>query len=158
MARLCVACTHERHDEINQALVNGEPLAEIARKFNIARTSVRRHRENHLPGILVVARDTLDTTADDNLFTRLVKKRKRADQIAHEAHDRGELRTALSAMAEARKHEELEARARGELTQGAIPRAELGRIMTAMGDIVAEHITDVEVLEAIRGGWTAIDV
>lgn len=158
MGMPCSICSHERHGEIDQAIIANEPIAQIARKFGVSRPAINRHREAHLPVTLAAARDTLDTSIDDNIFDRLVKKRKRADSIAHQAHEAGNFRTAVAALAEARKCEELEARARGEFAANAIPRADLIRIMNKMKDAVAEHVTDPDVLEAIRDKWAAIDV
>ena len=158
MARACTVCAHDRLTEIDQALINGESLADIGRRFQLNRQAVGRHRNEHLPRTLAEARDTLNTTMDDDLFGRLEKKRKIADALAAKAHKAKHTDAAVRALAESRKYEELLAKARGELAANAIPRAELVRIMTAMSDAVCEFVTDPEILDAIRKRWAVIDV
>ncbi len=47
MGRNCTICTHPQVEEINDALARSEPYRRIAARFEVAATSLRRHRENH---------------------------------------------------------------------------------------------------------------
>lgn len=44
--RPCVTCTHEKADEINEALCQGMPLARLERMYGMSDTSLMRHRDN----------------------------------------------------------------------------------------------------------------
>ena len=47
MGRKCSICMHSRVEQINDALARSEPYRGIAARFEVAATSLRRHRENH---------------------------------------------------------------------------------------------------------------
>ncbi len=47
MRRPCAICTHERHDEVDAALLNNEPFQTIAKRFGTSVVAVLTHR-NHL--------------------------------------------------------------------------------------------------------------
>ena len=47
MGRRCTICTHPRVEQINEALARSEPYRRIAAQFEVAATSLRRHRDKH---------------------------------------------------------------------------------------------------------------
>lgn len=58
MGRGCTVCQHEQREAIDQGLAQGEPLREIARRFEgISKTSLIRHKAGHLA--------VVDTEASD---------------------------------------------------------------------------------------------
>ena len=54
MPRTCTICRHEKHQEIDKALVAGESYRHIAGRFDTSTAALQRHKE-HLPGKLVKA-------------------------------------------------------------------------------------------------------
>jgi hypothetical protein len=55
MPRVCTVCAHPEREAIDLALVNGEPMRAIAGRYDVARTSLQRHQEAHLPEALLKA-------------------------------------------------------------------------------------------------------
>jgi len=102
MPRPCAICAHERHDEVDAALLNNEPYQTIAKRFGTSVVAVLSHR-NHLsaPETATGARDiarafeTLDQikTLEGNCMTLL--------QVAEGA---SELRAVYSAVGQVRRN------------------------------------------------------
>ena len=55
MPRRCSICSHEQLMEIDQALVGGAALSEMAAKYRVSEDALSRHKANHLPDALVKA-------------------------------------------------------------------------------------------------------
>ncbi len=62
----CKVCSHPQKKEINNALINGEPLRKIAEKYGLGHGSVHRHKINHLK-----------TNKTTNLFSDIPKEIKK---------------------------------------------------------------------------------
>ncbi len=103
MPRPCAICVHERHEEVDAALLNNEPYQAIAKRFGTSVVAVLSHR-NHLSeapgmatGALAVARafETLDQikTLEGNCVTLL--------QVAEGA---SEVRVVFSAVGQVRRN------------------------------------------------------
>jgi len=108
--RHCSICHHERLEEIDQALVEGAALSEIAAKHRVSDDALSRHRTNHLPDVLLKAQRAKETVRADDLLSQVRELQSRTLAILEEAHDSGEHRTALSAIGQARANLELQAR------------------------------------------------
>ena len=78
---------------------------------------MRRHRSNHLPAKLVMAEKAAEMAEADDLLDQVGDLQRRALAILDRAEEAGELRTALSAIREARGNLELLAKLLGELDE-----------------------------------------
>ena len=108
MARSCTVCTHPKREEIDRALVEGVSAAEIAGRYRtLGERAVRRHRSNHLPARMVMAEKAAEVAEADNLLEQVGDLQRRALAILDRAEEAGELKTALSAIREARGNLEL---------------------------------------------------
>jgi hypothetical protein len=116
MPRVCSICSHEDREEINAALLSGAPLRDIARRYATSKDALARHRE-HLPLRLVKAQDAAEVAQADTLLEQVKSLQARALTILDKAEASGDLRTALSAIREARGNLELLAKLLGELQQ-----------------------------------------
>ncbi len=56
MARTCTICIHADKFSIDAALVGGQALRAIADQFNVSKTALGRHKDNHLPATLTLAK------------------------------------------------------------------------------------------------------
>ncbi len=116
MGRRCTICTHPRAEEINAALDDGTPVAEIARAFGVQRPSINRHRGTHLAARIdpiplnLLASETLEQV--DSLT-------READRIRRAAESSGDLRLALQAVRELASLVEMAAKLRGEMPEEA---------------------------------------
>ena len=54
MPRSCSICTHPQRQAIDQALMAGAALRNIAPRFGTSVTALHRHRHAHLPGPLLM--------------------------------------------------------------------------------------------------------
>jgi hypothetical protein len=118
MPRSCTVCTHPERAEIDEALVAGVSAAEIGGRYRtIGERAIRRHRSNHLPEKLAKAREAEEVAQADGLLEQVRDLQERALDILDQAEEAGELRTALSAIREARGNLELLAKLLGELDE-----------------------------------------
>lgn len=118
MPRSCTVCAHPKREEIDRALVEGVSAAEISGRYRtLGERAVRRHRSNHLPAKLVMAEKAAEVAEADDLLDQVGDLQRRALAILDRAEEAGELKTALSAIREARGNLELLAKLLGELDE-----------------------------------------
>jgi hypothetical protein len=107
MSRSCRTCQHLRRPEIDRRLAAGEPLAGIARDFELNPSSLHRHRVNclKLGPAHHIKRDAARGTAalallpsKENLGDAYGELIGRIDQIIEQAQRDGSLKTALSGL------------------------------------------------------------
>lgn len=80
MPQPCSICTHADRKRIDAALVEGMPTRRIAAQFGVAETSLRRHRNAHLPPRVAKAADAKEVATADQLLARLRDLLARADE------------------------------------------------------------------------------
>ena len=117
MPRSCTVCEHPEKDAIDQALVGSASNRSVASIYDVSEAAVRRHKANHLPAKLVMAEKAAEVVEADNLLHQVGDLQRRALAILDKAEEAGELRTALSAIKEARGNLELLAKLLGELEE-----------------------------------------
>ena len=115
MPRKCTVCTHGARAEIERALVAGETFRNIAERFGTSVAALHRHKADHLPVKLAKAQEAQEVAQADDLLSQVRDLQIRALAILDKAEEAGELRTALSAIREARGNLELLAKLLGEL-------------------------------------------
>lgn len=71
MPQTCTICRHERRDEIDRALLDGEPFRNIAKRTGTSTTALHRHKTQHIPKSLVLAKETTEEVQAGTLFDRL---------------------------------------------------------------------------------------
>ncbi len=116
MPRLCTVCSHPERGLIDDALLAGAAYRHIAARFNVSTGALQRHRE-HIPFHLLKAQDAAEVARADTLLEQVKSLQARALTILDKAEASGDLRTALSAIREARGNLELLAKLLGELQQ-----------------------------------------
>jgi len=117
MPRSCTVCEHAEKDAIDQALVGSASNRSVASIYDVSEAAVRRHKANHLPAKLVMAEQAAEVVEANNLLDQVGDLQRRALAILDKAEEAGELRTALSAIKEARGNLELLAKLLGELDE-----------------------------------------
>ena len=68
MPQTCTICRHERRNEIDQALLDCESLRNIARRTGTSTTALHRHKTQHIPRSLVLAKETVEELQAGTLF------------------------------------------------------------------------------------------
>jgi hypothetical protein len=118
MPRSCTICTHPNRAEIEDAIViRSQAKRRIAAQFGVTEQALRRHLREHLPELLKKAREAEEASRADELLRHLRALHSKTLSILLSAEGSGELRTALSAIREARGNLELLAKLSGELQQ-----------------------------------------
>ena len=117
MPRTCTICTNDEAHAINVALVQRDGYRTIAHHFGVSVDALKRHAKEHLPTLLVKARDAVEVAEADDLLSRVEGLHERTLAILEAAEVSGELRTALSAIREARGNLELVGRITKELDE-----------------------------------------
>ena len=117
MPRSCTVCEHPKREIIDRELVGGASNRSVASLYDVSEAAVRRHKANHLPAKLVMAVKAAEVVEADNLLHQVGDLQRRALAILDKAEETGELRTALSAIREARGNLELLAKLLGKLDE-----------------------------------------
>ncbi|MBI4470952.1 MAG: hypothetical protein HY650_16680 [Acidobacteria bacterium] len=102
---------------IDQALITGRSLRDIAGRFGTSKTSVARHRESCVPASLAAATKARDVSQANTLLERLARAHRETWEILAEVRRDGEPEIALKALARIEKQLELEGRIIGELQE-----------------------------------------
>ena len=133
MARNCSICAHPKRLQIEQAMIAGVSLRDVAGRFGTAKTIVARHRD-HVAESIAQSKEARDLVRTSALLDDVRAGERRAEQLYEQAEEiltsaiqnndgrtaLHAIRTAINVMGEARGYLEL----RGELTN------ELGRDRT----------------------------
>jgi len=78
MPRRCTICDHPQHEAIEQALIAGQALRDIAGHYHLSKSALARHKERHAPPALIQDTDDLETrlqkarAEDQRLYTHLL--------------------------------------------------------------------------------------
>jgi hypothetical protein len=107
MPRTCTICTHADRKAIDGALVGGGVFRELAAKYRVSEDAIARHKASHLSATLVKAAEAEDAYRADDLLAQARALQAKAIGILDRAEAAGDLRTALSAIREARGNLEL---------------------------------------------------
>ena len=116
MPQICTVCRHEKREEIDRALLAGEPVRTIARRTGASATALCRHRKQHIPTTLVKAKQAVDELQANTLWERLKSINRETVAILAEARESHNHAIALQAIARVERQVELEARLLGELS------------------------------------------
>ncbi len=118
MARTCSICQNPQRNDIEKALIEGEPLRSIASRFGtVGRMALQRHKEEHLPQTMSKARAAGEVAHADDLLKQVKALQGKATSLLLAAEKEGDFRTALAGVREARGCVELLAKLLGELNE-----------------------------------------
>ena len=65
MPRVCTICSHLAREDINKALLFGEPFRLIATRTGTSAVSLMRHKTDHLPVHLAQAQEAREVAQAD---------------------------------------------------------------------------------------------
>src|SRR4051812_34093457 len=118
MPRRCTICDHPDRQNIDARLMGSDSLRNIAQQVHVSTTALLRHKQHHLPELLLQARETENVARADEILANVRKLQRRTETILDTAEAAGDHRTALAAIRELRNHLELLAKLVGELQDG----------------------------------------
>jgi hypothetical protein len=116
MPRTCAVCGRTERDEIDQALLAGEPLRNIAKRVSLSVASLFRHKA-HLSETLKKSREAAEVSRADSLIDQLERLKEDARRIQEKAEAAKDFRGALAGVRELTRLVELAARLSGELNE-----------------------------------------
>jgi hypothetical protein len=117
MPRICTICPHEAREEVEDAVLRGEPIRSIARRIGgVGEDAIRRHIRNHLSAALQrsIDEERIDVTAERLIAWTTQLQRKTLELLAR-AERGGDLRAARAFVKEARANIHLLGRIAGIL-------------------------------------------
>ena len=102
VSRTCTICYRPDREDIDEALITGEPFRHIASRTGTSTGALQRHKADHLPATLAQARGAAELVHADNLASKAKLLWSRALNIADRAEQQHDPRTELMALAQAR--------------------------------------------------------
>lgn len=115
MPRICTVCAHPEHHAINVALVNRDPYRNITQRYGVSKYALTRHTKEHLPKLLLKAKDAVEVAEADDLLSRLEALQSRTLAVLEAVEGTENYTVALAAIREARSNLELIGRVTKEL-------------------------------------------
>ena len=155
----CTICNHPDRKAIESALVEGVGVRAIASRFvPLTRSSIQRHKEEHLPAKLAKAKEAEEMTQADELLRQVKALQNKATSLLLAAERAGDYRTALSGIREARGCVELLAKLMGELDERPQINLTISTewvsirtvIVSALADHPAARLSVAEALAALE--------
>ena len=122
MPRTCSICSHEHRDALEDAFIAGQAKRRIASRYSVTERAVRYHMREHLPALLALARDAERAARADTLLDRMEALQSQTLAILDAPEDQ---RTALAAIAQARRNLELIGEVTRELDRAGTINLEL---------------------------------
>jgi hypothetical protein len=122
MPRTCSICSHEHRDAMEDAFIAGQAKRRIASQHGVSERAVRYHMREHLPALLALARDAERAARADSLLDRMEALQSQTLAILDAPEDQ---RTALAAIAQARRNLELIGEVSRELDRAGTINLEL---------------------------------
>src|SRR5215213_908777 len=120
MPRSCTICEHPEREAIDRTLAGDASNRSVASLYDVSEASVRRHKSNHLPAKLAKAHQAEEASRADDLLRQVRALQSKTLNILLRAEGAGDLRTALSAVREARGNVKLLAKLSGELDESPV--------------------------------------
>jgi hypothetical protein len=160
MPRRCTVCDHPERHSIDTALVSGAPYRNVAKRFALSESSVYRHKTEHLLAHLLKAREVEEVAQADDLLEQVRHLQTHALEILERAEKAGDLRTALTAISQARGNLELLGKLAGELDERSVVNLNVSPewlelravIVGALEPHPAAHTAVVRALEGAGNG------
>ena len=124
MPRTCTICSHEHRDAMEELLATRQRTYRgIARKYGVSEDAVSRHvKSGHVSQLLALAADAERAAQADNLLNRMEALQSQTLAILDAPEDQ---RTALAAIAQARRNLELIGEVTRELDRAGTVNLEL---------------------------------
>ena len=97
MPQPCKACRHPDRDELDRAILGGEPNRRIASRVGISEAAIRRHAA-HVPRTLALAKRAEEVTRADDLLESVRSAEAHARRLVAKAEKDEDIRAALAGL------------------------------------------------------------
>lgn len=112
---VCSVCSHPQIDEINKELLESRSVRDIAGRYDLTKSSVDRHYQNHIPEIM---KTQVKEIAGSKLVTYIDELRTEAADILRLTKESKDYRTALMAIRELNRIVDTLAKIQGNINEG----------------------------------------
>jgi len=143
MARTCTICTHHRRDTMDKALLRGEQLKVVARRYGVSDDALGRHRK-HMQMVIAKAAAQIeqkDLAYGSALLAEIGRIRADAERLQIESERRRDVRSALRAIHERLAVVELEAKLSGQIDTA--PKNVTINLQTISPEEAVEYARDI---------------
>src|SRR5215216_1559443 len=107
MPRRCTICDHDEGHTINVALVQRETYRTIANQYGVSESALKRHAKDHLPELLVKAKNASEVAEAGSLLDRIEALQSRTEAFLSRVEDTENYSATLGAIREMRSNLEL---------------------------------------------------
>lgn len=161
MPPTCKICQLSRKErtKIEAAILENEPMRNIALRAGVSHTSVFRHKQ-HLPTQAIAKQAAAEVQRSGSLFDMWQGMRERFERIANDAQRDKDRRGETAAMREQIRLMDLAVRSASELKKSDTTNAPLhahadwSTMAVVLATVLADH---PEALDAVREGLAAIN-
>jgi hypothetical protein len=102
MPRTCLACVHPDRAAIDNALVAGEPLRNVAKRVSISPAGLLRHK-SHVARAIVKASEKREERLGDDLLGEMRRVQRKAWELLAKTETDGDHRASIVALREVRE-------------------------------------------------------
>lgn len=120
MGRTCTVCVHKDLDEINRLLLCSDSYRAIARRFNLSKDALARHKESHISELLAKSKEIQNTINADTLTGQIEEIREKIKSLLQQAIDADNLRDAHNFVGDTLRQIELEAKLLGQIQEQSV--------------------------------------
>lgn len=114
----CSICIHPKRNEIDEALLlSTKPLRTIADQFQVSKSSLLRHKSDHIPKTMAETKRAGEICRADRLLDKLINLKCDAERITEKAESGNDLKVALSGIREQSRIIEILAKMQGQIQQ-----------------------------------------
>jgi hypothetical protein len=121
MAKPCGICQSAKRSEIEEALLSGRSVREIAKAFGFSKTRIHAHRQRCIAAAIVKASEGRLAQRGTELVSQIRSLQRKTLETLAEAEEAGDVKAILACVREARENLELEGKLLGQIGTAARP-------------------------------------
>ena len=141
MPRTCLACASPERTAIEQALVAGEPLRNIAKRVSISPAGLLRHKI-HVSQAIVKATEKREERLGDSLVDEMRRVQRKAWELLAKTESDGDHRASIVALREVRECLESLGSLLAKVGAGNSSGPTLAQVLEARRRLATSKLTD----------------
>jgi len=140
----CSICIHPMKNEIDEALLlSANALRTIADQFQVSKSSLLRHKSDHIPKAMAETKRAGEIIRADSLLNKLISLKNDAERITEKAESSDDLKTSLSGIREQSRIIEILAKMQGQIQQPQIELTVNNFALMKIHDRLSRKLEDI---------------